>query len=73
MKTPFNFRIKMDEAALRRRWAAYTAAAFALTSVLVAGITVVYVNSYNVMHAEPMTVFEVCANGVIFLGHFFAI
>lgn len=73
MRTPFNFRIAMDERAARRRWAAYAATALVLTAVFVAGFTAVYVNSYNVMHTEPMTVFEVCGDGVIFLNHFFAL
>lgn len=63
----------MDERAARRRWAAYAAAAFVLTAAFVTGFTAVYVNSYNVMHTEPMTVFETCDDGVILLNHFFAL
>lgn len=71
MKNPFSFRVVMSERAARRRWAAYAVTAFLLTAAFVAGFTAVYVNSYNVMHTEPMTVFEVYGDGIVFLNHFF--
>lgn len=68
---PFNFNVVMDGKAKLRRWASYTAAAFVLTAAFVSGFLTVYVNSYNVMHKEPMLVLEFQDDGVIFLNQYF--
>lgn len=68
---PFNFNVVMDGRAKLRRWALYTVTAFALTAAFVAGFITVYVNSYNVMHSEPMRVLEFYDDGVIFLNQYY--
>lgn len=68
---PFNFNVVMDGKQKLRRWACYTATAFLLTVIFVAGFITVYVNSYNVMHTEPIHVFEIHDDGVVFLDKYF--
>ncbi|MCM1328274.1 MAG: hypothetical protein NC253_02440 [Ruminococcus sp.] len=69
--SPFNFNVVMDGKKSLRRWTAYTAAAFVLTAVFTAGFLTVYVNSYNVMHTEPMTVIEFRDDGVVLLNRYY--
>ena len=68
---PFNFNVAMDGKAKFRRWAFYTLTAFVLTTAFVWGFITVYVNSYNVMHSEPMHVLEVYDDGVVFLNRYY--
>lgn len=68
--SPFNFKVAMDGKKSLRRWISYTLTAFVLTAVFVAGFITVYVNSYNVMHTEPMRVLEFQEDGVVFLNKF---
>lgn len=68
---PFNFNVVMDGRARLRRWALYTVTAFVLTAAFVAGFLTVYVNSYNVMHSEPMRVLEFQEDGVVFLNQYY--
>lgn len=68
---PFNFNVAMDGKAKLRRWAFYTVTAFVLMTAFVAGFVTVYVNSYNVMHSEPMQVLEFQDGGVIFLNQYY--
>lgn len=69
--SPFNFNVVMDGKKLLRRWTAYTVTAFILMSLFVAGFVTVYVNSYNVMHKEPMHVLEFRDSGVIILNNYY--
>lgn len=69
--SPFNFNVVMDGKKLLRRWTAYTVTAFILMSLFVAGFVTVYVNSYNVMHKEPMHVLEFRDGGVIILNNYY--
>ncbi len=69
--SPFNFNVVMDGKKLLRRWTAYTVTAFVLMSLFVAGFVTVYVNSYNVMHKEPMHVLEFRDGGVIILNNYY--
>lgn len=68
---PFNFNVVMDSRAKLRRWAFYTITAFVLTAAFVAGFVTVYVNSYNVMHSEPMRVLEFYDDGVVFFNKYY--
>ncbi len=75
MSNPFNFKIAMDSEARLRRRLVYTATAAVSLTVFAAGFLRVYVNSYNILHAEPMKVFEVCetpeGKGIIILNRLF--
>lgn len=68
---PFNFNVAMDGRKKLRRWACYTVTAFALTAAFVAGFVTVYVNSYNVMHSEPMRVLEFYDDGVVIFDNYY--
>lgn len=68
---PFNFNVAMDGKKKFRRWAYYTITAFVLTTAFVAGFISVYVNSYNVMHREPMRVLEFYDGGVIIFDRYY--
>ena len=68
---PFNFNVAMDGKAKFRRWAFYTLTAFVLTAVFVWSFITVYVNSYNVMHSEPMHVLEIYDDGLVFLNRYY--
>lgn len=68
---PFNFNVAMDGKKKFRRWAYYTITAFVLTTAFVAGFISVYVNSYNVMHREPMRVLEFYDDGVIIFDRYY--
>ena len=68
---PFNFNVAMDGKAKFRRWAFYTLTAFVLTAVFVWSFITVYVNSYNVMHSEPMQVFEIYDDGLVFFNRYY--
>lgn len=69
---PFNFNVVMDAKRRLRRWIYYTLTAFVLTVIFVAGFVTVYASSYNVMHSEPMRVFEVHEDGLVFLNKYFS-
>lgn len=69
--SPFNFNVVMDGKAKLRRWAFYTVTAFVLMTAFVAGFITVYVNSYNVMHSEPMHVLEFYDDGVVILDKYY--
>lgn len=77
MNSPFVFRIRMSEAAARRRRLLLTVTAAVLLIVFAAGCMTVYVNSYNILHAEPMEVFSLCRTSdgveIIFLGRLFTL
>lgn len=68
---PFNFNVVMDGRAKLRRWFFYTVTAFVLMTAFIAGFVTVYVNSYNVMHSEPMQVLEFQDDGVILLNQYY--
>lgn len=68
---PFNFNVVMDGKKEFRRWTYYTVTAFILTMAFVAGFITVYVNSYNVMHKEPMRVLEFYDDGLIFFNKYY--
>lgn len=68
---PFNFNVAMDGRKKLRRWAYYTVTAFVLTTAFVAGFVTVYVNSYNVMHREPMRVLEFYDDGVVIFDRYY--
>ncbi len=75
MSNPFNFKIKMSlKERLRRRLLLSVTAAVLLVG-LVSGLLRVYVNSYNILHAEPMEVFGVHetpeGTGVVILNKLF--
>lgn len=75
MSNPFNFKIKMSlKERLRRRLLLSVTAAVLLVG-LASGLLRVYVNSYNILHAEPMKIFEVCetpeGKGIIILNRLF--
>lgn len=69
---PFNFNVKTDSRASLRRWILYTVTALVLTSAFVFGFITVYVNSYNVMHNEPIDALEFLDEGVTFLKQYYA-
>lgn len=77
MKSPFAFRIKMSKLKRRRRRLLLTITAAVLLIVFAAGCMTVYVNSYNILHSEPMEVFSLCrtSNGVelIFLNRLYVL
>lgn len=68
---PFNFNVVMDNRKKFRRWAFYTLTAFVLTTSFIWGFITVYVNSYNVMHGEPMRVIEICDDGVVLFNRYY--
>lgn len=71
----FNFRIKISEKEKHRRLLLYSATALVLTVMFTVGFITVYVNSYNIMHAEPMEVFGFYRTadgiGIMLFNHFF--
>ncbi|MCM1024191.1 MAG: hypothetical protein NC395_09055 [Prevotella sp.] len=77
MKGPFIFGIKMSGRKRRRRRLLLTVTAMMLLTAFAAGYITVYVNSYNILNAEPMEVFSICrtADGVelIFLNRLYLI
>ncbi|MDE6764060.1 MAG: hypothetical protein K2N26_08780 [Oscillospiraceae bacterium] len=58
MKSPFTFKIKMSEAKRRRRRLLMSVTAAVLLIGFTAGYMTVYINSYNILHAEPIEVFS---------------
>lgn len=77
MKSPFVFRVKMSETERLRRRLLLTVTAAVLLIAFTAGCMVVYVNSYNILHAEPLKVFDLyrTPEGVelIFLGRLYSL
>ncbi|MDE5742515.1 MAG: hypothetical protein K2H90_08725 [Oscillospiraceae bacterium] len=69
--SPFNFNVAMDDKRKLCRWVWYTITAFVLTTAFVAGFVTVYVNSYNVMHKEPMHVLEIYDDGVVIFDNYY--
>ena len=69
--SPFNFNVAMDDKRKLRRWVWYTITALVLTTAFVAGFVTVYVNSYNVMHKEPMHVLEFYDDGVVIFDNYY--
>ncbi|MBQ7981252.1 MAG: hypothetical protein IJ305_06580 [Oscillospiraceae bacterium] len=71
----FNFNIAITEKEKHRRLMLYSATALVLMTMFTIGFITVYVNSYNIMHAEPMEVFGFYRTadgiGVMFFNHFF--
>ena len=71
----FNFHIEITEKEKRRRLLLYSATTLALMAMFTIGFITVYVNSYNIMHAEPMEVFGFYRTadgiGVMLFNHFF--
>lgn len=71
----FNFNIALTEKEKHRRLLLYSATALVLMTLFTIGFITVYVNSYNLMHAEPMEVFGFYRTadgiGVMFFNHFF--
>ena len=74
---PLNFRIQADERERSRRLVLYSCTAVILMAAFTAGFIIVYVNSYNIISAEPMEVFGIYqsddVNGFILFDHFFRI
>lgn len=58
MKSPFTFKVAISEKERFRRRLLLTATAAVLLIVFAAGCMTVYINSYNILHAEPMEVFS---------------
>lgn len=77
MKSPFTFRVALSEKERLRRRLLFTVTAAVLLIVFTAGCMVVYVNSYNILHAEPLKVFDLyrTPEGVelIFLGRLYSL
>lgn len=75
MSNPFNFKIALSAEERLRRRLLYAVTAAAATIIFAAGFLRVYVNSYNILHSEPMEVFGVYetpeGTGVIILNKFF--
>ena len=73
---PFNFRIQEDKKEHFRRLVLYFCTAVILMAAFTVGFIIVYVNSYNIISAEPMEVFRIYqggdVNGFILFGHFFS-
>lgn len=74
---PFNFKIRADEKERFRRLVIYSCTAVILMTVFTAGFITVYVNSYNIISAEPMEVFGFYKTdeitGFVLFNHFFRI
>ena len=74
---PFNFKIKADEGERFRRLVMYSVTTVILTIAFTVGFIIVYVNSYNIISAEPMEIFGFYRNddvrGIILFDHFFQI
>lgn len=75
--SPFNFKIQADEKERFRRLVMYSCTAVILMAVFTAGFIIVYVNSYNIISAEPMEVFGFYntdgMTGFVLFDHFFRI
>ncbi len=71
----FNFNVALTEKEKHRRLLLYSATALVLMTLFTIGFITVYVNSYNIMHAEPMEVFGFYRTedgiGIMFFNHFF--
>lgn len=71
----FNFNVRLTAKEKYRRLLLYTATATVLMLIFTIGFITVYVNSYNIIHAEPMEVFGFYRTadgiGVMFFNHFF--
>jgi len=71
----FNFNVRLNAEEKYRRLMLYMATATVLTVLFTIGFIIVYVNSYNIIHAEPMEIlgFYRTADGigVVFFNHFF--
>lgn len=74
---PFNFKILADEEKRARLRVLYSCTAVLLMAAFTVGFMVVYVNSHNMISAEPMEVFSFYRDnsriGFIFFDHFFKI
>lgn len=57
MKGPFKFSASISEQERYRRRILYSVTALVLTVMFTVGFITVYVNSYNIMHSEPMKIF----------------
>lgn len=75
MAGPFNFKIQITEEERFRRRVLYAATAVLLTAAFTACFIIVHVNSYNIIHSEPMEVFGFYRNaedvGVVIFNRFF--
>lgn len=71
----FNFNVTVTEKEKHRRLLLYSATALVLTTMFTVGFITVYVNSYNIMHAEPMEILGFYRTsegiGIMFFNHFF--
>lgn len=71
----FNFSIEISEKEKHRRLILYSVTALVLTVMFILGFITVYVNSYNIMHAEPMEVFGFYRTadgiGIMLFNHYF--
>lgn len=71
----FNFNVCLTAKEKYRRLLLYTATATVLTLIFTIGFITVYVNSYNIIHSEPMEILGFYRTsdgiGVIFFNHFF--
>ncbi|MBQ5319624.1 MAG: hypothetical protein J6K17_11060 [Oscillospiraceae bacterium] len=71
----FNFNVALTAEQKSRRLILYSVTAAVLMTIFTYGFITVYVNSYNIMHSEPMDVFGFYRTadgiGVIFFNHFF--
>ncbi len=77
MQSPINFKIEISETERTRRRVLYAVTAVVLMLAFVIGFIIVYVNSYNIIHAEPMEVFGFYQTGdgigVVIFNKFFRI
>ncbi|MCI9409999.1 MAG: hypothetical protein HFJ89_09330 [Oscillospiraceae bacterium] len=77
MKSPFTFRVALSETERLRRRLLLTVTAAVLLIIFTAGCMAVYINSYNILHAEPLKVFDLyrTPEGVelIFLGRLYSL
>ncbi len=55
---PFDFRIKISRKEKNRRQIIYAVSCIILSVTFLWGFLTVYVNCYNIMNAEPMTVLD---------------
>ncbi len=73
MKSPFTFRVALSETERLRRRLLLTVTAAVLLIIFTAGCMAVYINSYNILHAEPLKVFDPEGVELIFLGRLYSL
>lgn len=77
INSPFNFSVTAAEGERFRRRVWYSVAALLLTLAFTAGFITVYVNTYNIIHDEPMEIFQIDDNEngieITVFNHYFAV